>query len=54
MLVSWFGLRQVAGIGISKERDEKQHSRWICLRSRWSQPVLLGWKEVIFPPPHFK
>ena len=42
----WFGLRQVgpqAGSGTSKE----QHSRW--LRSGgggWSQPALLGWKEV--------
>jgi hypothetical protein len=41
-----FSLRQVAGSGISKERDEKQHSRWLCLSGGWSQPALLGWKEV--------
>jgi hypothetical protein len=39
-------LRQVAGSGISKERDEKQHSRWLLLSSGWSQSALLGWKEV--------
>ena len=41
-----FGLRQVAGSGTSKESDEKQHSRWLCLSGGWSQPALLGWKEV--------
>ena len=41
-----FSLRQVAGSGISKERDEKQHSRWLCLSGRWSESALLGWKEV--------
>ena len=45
-MASWFSLWQVAGSGISKERDEKQHSRWLCLSGRWSQPALLGWKEV--------
>ena len=45
-MVNSFSLRQVAGSGISKERDEKQHSRWLCLSSEWSQPALLGWKEV--------
>jgi hypothetical protein len=40
MLVSWFGLRQVAGIGISKERDGKPHSRWLCLSGRWSEASL--------------
>jgi hypothetical protein len=43
-----FDLRQVAGSGISKERDEKQHSRWLHLCGRWSKPVLLGWKEVAY------
>ena len=40
------GLRQVwpqAGSGTSKERAEKQHSRWLHLSH--SQPCL-GWKEV--------
>ena len=41
-----FCLRQVAGNGTSKERDEKQHSRWLCLSGRWSEPAWLGWKEV--------
>jgi hypothetical protein len=45
-LENWFGLRQVAGSGTSKESDEKQHSRWLCLSGRWSQSALLGWKEV--------
>jgi hypothetical protein len=45
-LESLFSLRQVAGSGISKERDEKQLSRWLHLSGRWSQPALLGWKEV--------
>jgi hypothetical protein len=40
ILASWFSLRQVAGSGISKERDEKQHSRWLCLRGRWSEASL--------------
>jgi hypothetical protein len=39
-LASWFGLRQVAGSGISKERDEKQHSRWLCLSGGWSEARL--------------
>jgi hypothetical protein len=43
---SLFSLRQVAGSGISKNRDEKQHSRWLRLSGIWSQPALLGWKEV--------
>jgi hypothetical protein len=40
-----FGLRQVGpetGSGTSKE----QHSRWLRLSSGWSQPALVGWKEV--------
>ena len=37
-----------AGSGTSKERDEKQHSRWLHLCGRWSKPVLLGWKEVAY------
>ena len=41
-----FGLRQVAGSVTSKESDEKQHSRWLRLSGGWSQPALLGWKEV--------
>jgi hypothetical protein len=36
----------VAGSGILKERDEKQHSRWLCLSGGWFEPALLGWKEV--------
>ena len=39
-----------AGSGTSKESDEKQHSRWLRLSGRWSQPALLSWKEVTFPP----
>jgi hypothetical protein len=45
-----FGLRQVAGSGTSKESDKKQHSRWLRLSGRWSQPALLGWKEVTSVP----
>jgi hypothetical protein len=39
-------VRLQAGSGTSKERDEKQHSRWLHLSRGWSQPALLGWKEV--------
>jgi hypothetical protein len=45
-LENWFGLRQVAGSVTSKESDEKQHSRWLCLSGRWSEPAWLGWKEA--------
>ena len=41
-----FSLRQVAGSVTSKESDEKQHSRWLRLSGGWSQPALLGWKEI--------
>ena len=41
-----FGLRQAAGSVTSKERDEKQHSRWLRLSARQSEPAWLGWKEV--------
>ena len=43
-----FSLRQVAGSGTSKERDEKQLSRWLHLSGGWSEPAWLGWKEVTF------
>ena len=39
-MVSLFGLRQVAGSGISKERDEKQHSRWLSISGGWSEASL--------------
>jgi hypothetical protein len=31
ILENRFSLRQVAGSVTSKESDEKQHSRWLCL-----------------------
>jgi hypothetical protein len=39
-LENWFGLRQVAGSGTSKESDEKQHSMWLRLSGRWSEASL--------------
>ena len=37
---------QAAGSVTSKERDEKQHSRWLCLSGGWSEQPWLGWKEI--------
>ena len=33
-------VRPQAGSGTSKESDEKQHSRWLCLSGRWSEASL--------------